>query len=235
MFVAILQARMACSRLPGKAMAPLAGEPMVWRQIERLRRARGLSRIMVATSDQPCDDSFAGYLVSRGQGVFRGSATDLLDRFARCAEAMGPATHIVRIKGDAPFVDPILIDEAVRLAQRSGAAYVSNRQPRLHPEGLEVEIITTTALIAAAEQSRDPAARVSPTAFIRANPDRFPVAHMTAPARDLSRWNWRVKTADDLAFARGVYDAMHSADPDFCMRDVLDLLESRHDLARFAA
>jgi spore coat polysaccharide biosynthesis protein SpsF len=235
MFVAILQARMACSRLPGKAMAPLAGEPMVWRQIERLRRARGLSRIMVATSDQPCDDSFAGYLVSRGQGVFRGSPTDLLDRFARCAEAMGPATHIVRIKGDAPFVDPILIDEAVRLAQRSGAAYVSNRQPRLHPEGLEVEVITTTALIAAAEQSRDPAARVSPTAFIRANPDRFSVTHMKAPARDLSKWNWRVKTADDLAFARGVYDAMHSADPDFCMRDVLDLLDSRHDLARFAA
>jgi spore coat polysaccharide biosynthesis protein SpsF len=235
MFVAILQARMACSRLPGKAMAPLAGEPMVWRQIERLRRARGVSRVMVATSDQPCDDSFAGYLVSRGQGVFRGSATDLLDRFARCAEAMGPATHIVRIKGDAPFVDPILIDEAVRLAQRSGAAYVSNRQPRLHPEGLEVEVITSTALIAAAEQSRDPAARVSPTAFIRANPDRFPVAHMTAPARDLSKWNWRVKTADDLAFARGVYDAIHSADPDFCMRDVLDLLDSRHDLARFAA
>ena len=112
MFVAILQARMACSRLPGKAMAPLAGEPMIWRQIERLRGARRLSRVMVATSDQACDDTFAGYLVSRGQSVFRGSATDLLDRFARCAEALAPATHVVRVKGDAPFVDPALIDLA---------------------------------------------------------------------------------------------------------------------------
>ena len=54
-------------------------------------------------------------------------------------------------------------------------------------------------------------------------------------ALPLSGWNWRVKTSDDLAFARGVYDALHSADPDFCMNDVLDLLDSRHDLAKFAA
>jgi spore coat polysaccharide biosynthesis protein SpsF len=235
MFVAILQARMACSRLPGKAMAPLAGEPMIWRQIERLRCARRLSRVMVATSDQACDDALAGYLVSRGQSVFRGSATDLLDRFARCAQALAPATHVVRIKGDAPFVDPILIDEAIGVAQQSGAAYVSNRQPRMHPEGLEVEVITTGALIQAAQQTRDATLRISPTAFIRSRPDLFSVAHTPAPPRDLSGWNWRVKTSDDLAFARGVYDALHSANPDFCMRDVLDLLDSRHDLARFAA
>ncbi len=235
MFVAILQARMACSRLPGKAMAPLAGEPMIWRQIERLRRARRVSRVMVATSDQACDDSFAGYLVSRGQSVFRGSATDLLDRFARCAEALAPATHVVRIKGDAPFVDPILIDQAIDLAQKTGASYVSNRQPRLHPEGLEVEVITTEALIEAAQQARDANLRISPTAFIRSRPDMFSAAHTPAPPRDLSAWNWRVKTSDDLSFARAVYDALHSADPAFCMNDVLDLLDSRHDLARFAA
>ncbi len=234
MFVAILQARMASRRLPGKVMAPLAGESMIWRQIERLRRAKGLSRIMVATSDQPCDDAFAGYLVSRGQGVFRGEATDLLGRYARCAQAMAP-THIVRIKGDAPFVDPQLIDEAIGLAQRSGVSYVSNRQPHLHPAELEVEVIAAPALIAAAARPRDPALRVSPTAYIRSRPDLFAAAHLTAPPRDLSAWNWRVKSGADLAFARGVYDALHEAEPDFGMRDVLDLLDSRHDLARFAA
>lgn len=235
MYVAILQARMACSRLPGKAMAPLAGEPMIWRQIERLRGARRLSRIMVATSDQATDDTFAGYLVSRGQGVFRGDATDLLDRFARCAEALAPATHVVRIKGDAPFVDPDLIDRAIVVAQQSGAAYVSNRQPRLHPEGLEVEVIATEALVKATQAARDPSLRVSPTAYLRSRPDLFPVAHVPPPPRDLSGWKWRVKTADDLAFARAVYDALHSADPFFGMGDVLDLLDSRHDLAKFAA
>ena len=235
MFVAIVQARMASRRLPGKAMAPLAGEPMIWRQIERLRRARRLSRVMVATSDEMADDAFAGYLVSRGQGVCRGSAADLLDRFVRCAQAMEPATHVVRIKGDAPFVDPMLIDEAIRLAQLSGAAYVSNRQPRRHPAGLEVEVIAVRALVAAAAQARDPAQRVSPTAFIRSRPDLFEAAHLPPPPRDLSAREWRVKTPADLAFARGVYDALHGADPGFCMGDILDLLDTRHDLARFAA
>ena len=235
MFVAILQARMGSRRLPGKAMTPLAGEPMIWRQIERLRRARRLSRVMVATSDDACDDAFAGYLVSRGQGVFRGSGASLLDRFTRCAQAMEPATHVVRVKGDAPFVDPMLIDEAIRLAQLSGAAYVSNRQPRLYPAGLEVEVIAVRALIAAAGQARETASRTSPTAYIRSRPDLFEAVHMPHPPRDLSGRNWRVKTPADLAFARGVYDALHAADPGFCMGDILDLLDTRHDLARFAA
>ncbi len=235
MFVAVLQARMNSLRMPGKVMAPLAGEPMIWRQIERLRRARSLSRVMVATSTETCDDALTGYLVSRGQSVFRGDPVDLLDRYARCAEALGSATHLVRVKGDCPFIDPILIDKAVRVSQLSGAAYVSNRQPALHPAGMEVEVVTAAALVQAAALARDHAARVSPTAFIRSHPKQFTAAHLPTPSRDLSGWNWRVKTPADLAFAKGVYDALHAADPAFGMGEVLDLIESRHDLARFAA
>jgi spore coat polysaccharide biosynthesis protein SpsF len=235
MFTAVLQARMTSARTPGKVMAPLAGEPMIWRQIERLRRCRGLSRIMVATSSEASDDALAGYLVSRGVSVFRGNPVDLLDRFARCAEAIASATHIVRVKGDCPLIDPMLIDEAIRMAQMSGAAFVSNRTPQRHPQGLEVEVITTEALIAAAAPPRDATALVSPTAYIRSHPEQFPAARTTSPSRDLSGWNWRVKTPADLAFVKGVYDALHAADPAFGMGEVLDLIESRHDLARFAA
>ncbi|MDB5458001.1 MAG: acylneuraminate cytidylyltransferase, partial [Caulobacter sp.] len=133
MILAVLQARMSSKRLPGKAMATLQGQPMILRQLERLRRARTLSKIIVATSAEPVDDGLAGFLVSRGQTVFRGSGLDLLDRIARCAEAAGPVSHVVRIKGDAPFVDPSLVDEAVRLALTSRAAYVSNRVERTYP------------------------------------------------------------------------------------------------------
>jgi spore coat polysaccharide biosynthesis protein SpsF len=235
MYIAVLQARMTSRRLPGKVMAPLAGEPMIWRQIERLRRARRVSRVMVATSTEASDDALAGYLLSRGQSVFRGHPVDLLDRFARCAEAMTAATHIVRVKGDAPFVDPMLIDEAVRVSQVTGAPYVSNRLPSRFPTGLEVEVIAAEALVAAAAMARDPAARVSPTAFIRGNPQLFRTAHMNPPSRDLSGWNWRVKDAADLAFAKGIYGALHAADPAFGMSEVLDLVESHQDLGRFAA
>ncbi|MDP1629977.1 MAG: glycosyltransferase family protein [Caulobacter sp.] len=233
MTLAIVQARMGSGRLPGKALAPLSGQPMIWRQLERLRNARTLTRIVVATSCEAADDVLAAWLVSQGQAVFRGAPSDLLDRFSRCATSAGPADHVVRVKGDAPFVDPRVIDEAVSIARVSGADYVSNRDPASYPRGLEVEVITTSALAAAAAEPREIRARVSPTAFIRAHPERFSQASFSHP-RDLSRLDWRVKTAADLGFARSIYNALHPVDPAFVMDDVLDLIGGRQDLARFS-
>lgn len=234
MILAVLQARMGSTRLPGKSMATLRGEPMIIRQLERLRGARCLSKIIVATSADTVDDALAGFLVSRGYTVHRGAGADILARIARCAETISSVSHVVRLKGDAPFVDPGVIDEAVRLALASGADYTSNRVNRTYPAGLEVEVIKAGALQAAAAEERDPMARISPTAAIRNQPGRWSQAHLTAP-RDWSRLDWRVKTAADLAFARSVYDALHAVDPGFRMNDVLDLIGSRQDIARFAA
>lgn len=231
MILAVIQARMASARMPGKALASLAGQPMIWRQIERLRLSRTVDRVMVATSVEASDDALAAFLVSRGQAVYRGAPVDLLSRFARCAEAAGPVSHLVRIKGDAPFVDPAIVDRAVGLARETGAPYVSNRGVGGFPRGMEVEVVAAPALIAEAARPRDPMARTSPTAFLR---DGAHAAGFTAP-RDLSGLNWRVKTHADMAFARGVYAALHATDPGFAMRDVLDLVGGRQDVARFSA
>ena len=235
MFLAVLQTRMNSARLPGKAMAPLRGEPMVWRQVARIRQARTVSRLIVATSVEPVDDPLAGFLVSRGQSVLRGAAANLTDRFRRAVEAAGPVSHVVRIKGDCPFVDPLVIDQAVRQALASGAAYTSNRALRTYPRGLEVEVVTVQALNAeAAAISAEEAAVSSPFARVRERGERYPQAHCLAK-RDLSGLDWRVKTPADFAFARAVYDALHPADPAFGMQDVLDIIQGRQDLARWAA
>jgi spore coat polysaccharide biosynthesis protein SpsF len=235
MILAILQVGMASPRLPCKALALLSGQPMVWRQIERLRRAHSLDKIMVATSNQPVDDPLAAYLVAQGQVVFRGSAENLGRRFARCVEAAGPVSHVVRVKGDCPFIDAGLIDEAVGAALISGADYVSNRVERSYPRGLEVEVVTTDALARSARQDDEATAGgSSPMAEIRNRPERYSQAHLLAP-RDVSHLDWRVKRYPDLAFARGVYDALHLADPGFGMVDVLNLLHGRQDLRRWAA
>ncbi|WP_312164657.1 cytidylyltransferase domain-containing protein [Phenylobacterium sp.] len=235
MILAVLQARMTSARLPGKAMAPLRGEPMVWRQVERIRAARTVSRLIVATSVEPVDDPLATYLLSRGQSVLRGAASNLAERFLRTVEAASAPTHLVRIKGDCPFVDPAIIDDIVRLALSTGAAYASNRVERTYPKGLEVEVASVAALNASIALA-DPqsAGTRSPLAQIRARPDLFAQAHHHAP-RDLSRLDWRVKTPADFAFARAVYDALHAADPAFAMQDVLDITQGRQDLARWAA
>jgi spore coat polysaccharide biosynthesis protein SpsF len=230
----VLQARMGSRRLPGKAMATLQGQPMIVRQLERLRAARCQSKIIVATSTDADDDALAGLVVSRGFAVHRGSGADILARIAGCAEAVASVSHVVRIKGDAPFVDPGVVDEAVRLALASGADYTSNRVHRTYPAGMEVEVISVRALRQSAAEARDPEALISPTAAIRNQPDRFSQAHLKA-RRDWSHLDWRVKTPADLAFARSIYDALHPVDPGFGMGDVLDLVESHQDLARFAA
>src|SRR3989338_4695248 len=234
MILAVRQARMGSTRLPGKSMATLRGEPMIIRQLERLRGARCLSKIIVATSADTVDDALAGFLVSRGYTVHRGAGADILARIARCADTISSVSHVVRLNGDAPFVDPGVIDEAIRLALASGADYTSNRVQRTYPAGLEVEVIKAGALQAAAAEERDPMARISPTAAIRNQPGRWSQAHLTAP-RDWSRLDWRVKTAADLAFARSVYDALHPVDPGFRMNDVLELIGSRQDIPRLAA
>ena len=110
MILAILQSRMASPRLPGKALASLHGEPLVYRQIERIARARHVQRVVVATSIEPQDDPLAAFLVSRGKAVFRGAPRDLLARFLACAESAGAPSHVVRLKGDAAFIDPGIID-----------------------------------------------------------------------------------------------------------------------------
>lgn len=235
MILAILQVGMASPRLPGKALAMLCGEPMVWRQIERLRAAPTLSKIVVATSASEIDDPLASYLVARGQAVFRGAGLNLGERFARCVEAAGPVSHVVRVKGDSPFVDPGLIDEAVSAAMISGADYVSNRVTRSYPLGLEVEVVTAQALSRSAHQPAEAtAAGSSPLAEIRNRPDRYSQADLLA-IRDVSHLDWRVKRAADLDFARGVYGALHAADPNFGMEAVLGLLQGRQDLRRWAA
>lgn len=235
MILAILQARMTSPRLPGKAMAPLRGEPMIWRQVERIRQARCVSKLIVATSAEPVDDPLSAYLVSRGQTVFRGASENLTERFMRCVDAAGPVSHVVRLKGDSPFVDPGVIDECVRLALASRAAYVSNRVQPTFPKGLEVEVATAGALTAAAGSADPDTARTtSPMALMRSQPERFAQAHCTA-GRNWSHLDWRVKTPADFAFARAVYDALYPADPAFGMGDVLDVLQGRQDLARWAA
>jgi spore coat polysaccharide biosynthesis protein SpsF len=226
MIVAVLQARMSSARLPGKVMAPLAGEPMIVRQLERIRRARTLTKIIVATSRDASDDPLAQHLTLRGQLVFRGPLDDVLGRVTQAVRqhtAGGSCTHVVRLTADCPLNDPELIDEAVRLALNSRAAYTSNCERRTYPDGLDVEVIAADALFTAAAEATDRYDREHVTPFVRTRPERFPQAHVTQP-RDRSALRWTVDTPEDLAFVRRAYEALLPRDPAFTSQDVLDWL-----------
>lgn len=233
MVLAILQVRMGSTRMPGREMAPVLGEPMIWRQLERIRGARLLDKVVVATSSASCDDALTAFLVGRGVSVYRGELCDVLDRFSACASTFS-ATHVVRLKADSPLTDPRVIDAAVTLALESGAAYTSNLEPRTYPQGLEVEVITAGALTAAAEGANGRDEREHLAEFIRRHPERFTQAHLTQ-GRDLSKLRWTVERPEDFAFVRAVFQKLHPVDPAFGVEDVLELLDERPGLAKAGA
>lgn len=219
MAVAILQARMSSTRLPGKVLRPLAGRPMIERQIERLRRCTTLERLIVATSVEPSDDPLADHLTSLGVDLFRGSLTDVLDRYLGAARAFDVRGQVVRLTADCPLADPEVIDACVRLHANLGVDYVSNGRRRTYPHGLDVEAFDITALAAAAAEASDPYDREHVTPFIYRNPQRFSLGALTQEI-DESALRWTVDTPEDYAFVERVYAALYPGNPAFTSDDV---------------
>jgi spore coat polysaccharide biosynthesis protein SpsF len=230
MALAVLQARMSSTRLPDKVLAPVAGTPMILRQIERLRRARKLERIVVATSIRADDDPLAEVLAAAGVPVHRGDLDDVLGRFIGALDAFGPAQTVVRLTADCPLADPDVIDATIGKFEASGADYASNvAEPRSFPKGLDVEVMTAAALRRAAAETSDPYDREHVTPYLYRNPDRFRMASH-AQAADEGEVRWTVDRPDDLEFVRAVYDALYADDPDFTSDAIRAFVQSRPDL-----
>lgn len=232
MVLAILQARMSSTRLPGKVMADLAGAPMILRQIERLNRAPSLRRIVVATSDQISDDPLAQAMDDAGVPVFRGSLNDVLGRFIGAIDAFGPAEVAVRLTADCPLADPEVIEATLALQAATGADYAANAgQRRTFPKGLDVEVFRVAALRTADAETRDPYDREHVTPFLYRRPERFALA-FHHQAVDEGEVRWTVDRPDDLEFVRAVYETLYQADPAFSSEDVRAFVRGRPDLHR---
>jgi spore coat polysaccharide biosynthesis protein SpsF len=228
--LAVLQARMSSSRLPGKVLADLVGAPMILRQIERLNRARRLGTIVVATSDQASDDLLAARLDQAGVAVFRGPLDDVLARFIGAMDAFGATGTVVRLTADCPLADPGVIDETLALHAASGADYTSNTPARRsYPKGLDVEVFEAAALRAAARETADPYDREHVTPFLYRRPERFRIAGLEQAA-DEGEVRWTVDRPDDLEFVRAVYGGLYGSNPAFTSDDVRAFVRGRPDL-----
>jgi spore coat polysaccharide biosynthesis protein SpsF (cytidylyltransferase family) len=227
--VALIQARMGSTRLPGKVLAPLAGTPLLALVIERTAAAPGLDAIAVATSDLARDDVVAAVAEEAGVDVVRGSEQDVLDRFHGGAERLG-ADVLVRITADCPLVDPELIGRVIDLRARNRldyAAIPTGGLPgiRCFPDGLDCEVFTATALAIAWREATDPYDREHVSPLIKRDA-RFARAYLEADT-DLAAERWTVDHPEDLEFVRAVVDRLGRA----CgYRGILALLEREPEL-----
>ena len=176
----IVFSRFDSRRLPGKVLRPIAGRPMLGRVLDRVRQARRVDQVVVATSDRDVDDPIDAFVSAEGIPVFRGAADDVLGRCLDCAEAFS-FDRIVRISGDSPFMDPGLIDRLLTIAQnRSGTEVITNVFPRSFPAGISVEVLTREALVRLASLATDDPDREHVTTYVYRHPDKFLIRNVAS-------------------------------------------------------
>ncbi|MEA3210635.1 MAG: spore coat polysaccharide biosynthesis protein SpsF [Chthoniobacter sp.] len=219
--IAIVQARMGSTRLPGKVLLPLAGVPMLRHVIERVRRATRVDHVLVATTTEAADEAIATFCAEWGCACFRGSEHDLLDRYYQAARTV-PSEVVVRITSDCPLVDPGLIDRVLAEREEFAADYASNTYPvRTYPRGLCTEAFRFAALERAWGEAPDSSSREHVTPYIYRNPDRFHI-HNVTNEEDCSAHRWTVDTVEDYALVERIYG--HFGHNRFDWKEALALL-----------
>ena len=255
--VAIIQARMGASRLPGKVLLDIGGEPMLVRVVERTRRSKVVDEVVVATSLDHSDDPIEQMCSQRGLACHRGSLHDVLDRYYHAARSFS-AEVIVRITAACPVIDPLVIDQTLYAFYGNGSSlitedvpdqkglspvrplmapawdFTTNRLPppwkRTFPIGLDTEICTFSALEIAWQEATQPYQREHVMPFIYEHDERFKVLQVNHDP-DYGDFRWTVDTPQDLELLRQIYELFGGRD-DFSWLEVLDLFQRDPDLAK---
>jgi len=203
--LAILQARLSSSRLPGKVLMPVHGMPLIGFMIERIRQSRTIDHLVVATSTEMSDDPLVEAVSAMGIAVVRGPLDDVLARFA-LAESLYPASVVVRLTGDCPLIEPRLIDRVVASVISGHADYASNCVPATYPDGLDCEAFRADILRRAASEALLPSEREHVTPWIRsAAGGRTNTIKCNV---DLSKLRWTVDYEDDLQLIRQMVERL---------------------------
>ena len=233
--IGILQARTSSTRLPGKVLKPLIGEPMITRQLERIGRAQKLDRIVVATSDDPSDDALAMVVVDAGYDLVRGPLDDVLGRFIRVLDEYQPDV-VVRMTADCPLISPAVIDHIVEAFDASDVDYASNTMVPTYPDGLDVEVVIAGALRSVAAESSDTHEHEHVTLGVYRRPEQFKTLNVSDPTgADHSDLRWTVDSADDFAFVEQIYTELYPANPIFEYADILSFVARNPQLNRTTA
>jgi spore coat polysaccharide biosynthesis protein SpsF len=201
---------------------------MLLRQIERLQRSKMIDMLLVATSSDRTDDALEKLCREHEIRCFRGSLDDVLDRFYRAAEPFKP-DHVVRLTGDCPLADPLLIDQVISFHLEGGYDYTSNALEPSYPDGLDAEVFRFACLARAWKDAVLPSQREHVTPFIHQQPERFKIGSVKN-SLDLSSLRWTVDEPLDFELVTRIYETLYPHDPAFTTADILALLERAPEL-----
>lgn len=222
--VAIIQARLGSTRLPGKVLRPLAGRTMLECVMQRLSECQTIDQLVIATTTQTADRELIDFCRHRQWNFYAGSENDVLSRYVDTAEKYS-ADRIVRITSDCPLIDPELVDETVNLMNTApGIDYASNFCPRrTYPRGLDCEAMTRRTLHQIDQFANSARYREHVTLYAYENPEKFTIASING-ANDWSHLRWTVDTEDDLSLISEIY--RHFGDKPFNWKQIIKAYET---------
>ena len=228
MILIILQARMSSNRLSGKVLKPILGKPMLALQAERIRKSVLHDRFIVATSNEKSDDAISEFCKVNNLESYRGSKSDVLDRFYQAAITYG-ARHIMRLTGDCPLQDPEIIDKVIGLHLKDGNDYTSCAIEPSFPDGLDCEIFSMNSLKEAWEEASLPSEREHVSLFFYNNKERYKMGCLRSPV-NLSNYRWTVDYQEDFDLVNRIYQELYKDNPNFTTQDILNLYNKYPEL-----
>lgn len=229
--VASIEARMSSSRLPGKVLMDVCGQPALSRLVRRLRRAKMVDDIVLATTVSAADDALEAWARREGVAFHRGSEEDVLQRVVEAQRAQR-SELVVEVTGDCTLLDPELVDMGIETFLENEADVVCNVRKPSYPMGADVQVFRRSALEEVERTIADPAVREHVSLYFYEHPERFRILHLVAPAR------WRDPTMrlqldyeEDLRFIREVYGRLGATHGDaFGLEEIMALCRAHPEL-----
>lgn len=233
--VAIVEARMRSSRLPGKVLLPILKRPLLELMIERLRRVSWIDEVLIATSSDPSCQPIEALARRLQTGCFRGSEEDVLGRVLGAAQS-ADADLIVETTGDCPLIDPQVVARVIEAFKSHPVDYCSNTLERTFPRGMDVQVFPVSVLEETARLTNNPVDREHVSLYIYEHPERFRLLNVESGLPpEMAQVRLTVDTFEDLDLVRSIYEALYPVKPAFSLQDILELLAHKPDLKKINA
>lgn len=226
--LAIVQARMGSERLPGKVIKPILNKPMIIHTLDRLKKSKYIDDIVLATSDLDKDAVLVDTVKNYGYKVFRGSENDVLERYKTAADQYS-GDIIIRVTGDCPLIDPIIVDNVVTYFLTNTFDYVRLDVPDTFIRGFDVEIFSKEALNRTFHQAKEEMHREHVTLYMYNHPEAFKIGYVKGSCFYNKDYRLCVDTESDFKVVNTIYQ--YFKDEYVSSRDVVKFLEENKDIA----
>lgn len=228
--LAVIQARTNSSRLPGKVLVSIKGKTVIQHVYDRVSSAKLIDKTFVATTILDGDQELVKICMNNNINIFRGSSEDVLERYFQLSKLINP-THVVRITADCPVIDPVVIDDVVKIHLEGDYDYTSNTLDKPFPDGQDVEIFKFSALKKAFQNATMSSEREHVTPYIKFNEKLFKIKKILSE-KDYQKYRWTLDEKEDLKIIKIFFDKLHHKKPFFGMYDILELYKNNQDLMK---